>query len=154
MVTPVHPKYTLFWLPQGIFTTTTMAPPVVVHSRAEVQLQFAEQLKNPEKYKCQLKSLTQNECTYKILEEGYEFVCLPFKRVFQRCLVPETKTINGKKHHGERWINIEVTDAQTNNIRRVKYGPDIEKFLQVEKETYKWLEEHGVPDSIPERAKE
>lgn len=131
-----------------------MAPPVVVHSRAEVQHQFAEQLNNPQKYQCHLKLLVQNECTYKILEEGYEFVCLPFKRVFQRCLVPEVKTINGKKERSERWINIEVTDAQTNKSRRSKYGSDIEKFLAVEKETYKWLEEHGVPETSPERAKE
>lgn len=120
-----------------------MSPPVPVFTRADVQHQFAEQLSNPEKYQCHLKLLTQNECTYKILNEGLEYICVPFKRVFQRCLIPEVRTVNGKKQHLERWVNIEITDAKTNDSRGKKYGPDIEKFLAAEKETYKWLQEYG-----------
>ncbi|KAL6015666.1 hypothetical protein ACI3LY_004894 [Candidozyma auris] len=117
-----------------------MAPPTVVLSRTEVQQRYKEQLQNPEKYQCHLKSLTQNECTFKMSDAGMEYICVPFKRMFQRCLIPETKTVGGKKQRGERWVNIEITNATTNERRRESHQSEIERFLAAEKESYKWYE--------------
>lgn len=119
-----------------------MAPPTPILTRADVQQLYAEQLNNPEKYQCLLKQLTQNECTYRMLDNGMEYICVPFKRLFQRCLVPVTKTVNGKKQKSEAWVNIEITDAKTNDGRRKRYGSEMERFREAEKEAFKWLEEY------------
>lgn len=119
-----------------------MAPPTLVHSRAEIQRQYHDQLTNPEKYQCSLKSLIQNECTFRVLENRVqETICIPFKRIFQRCLLPYTETVEGKKKSGLRWINIETTDWDTNEtLRRESYGAEVQKFLAAETDLRKWLE--------------
>lgn len=95
-------------------------------------------LLDPQKYQCELRSLTQHECTFKVKEnETPEIICLPFKRVFQRCL--ETAWVTdrtGKKRHHQLWINIEVTDERTNGdlATEPKYGRDVADFLNAEKE--------------------
>lgn len=119
-----------------------MSPPTPVLNGSEIRKLYSEQLGNPEKYNCSLKSLAQNECTFVVSSDSsviQETICIPFKRLFQRCLVPHTKTVNGKKHVGERWINIEVTTAETND-QRAKYGSEVERFLQAEQELTNWMQ--------------
>lgn len=126
-----------------------MAPPVPVYSISEVRKQYKDQLDNPEKYKCQLKSITQHECTFRpttIRNDNVqsEIICLPFKRIFQRCSVPIiTKNTDGKKLRLEKWINIEITDEQTNHDLvdpGSKYGKDVQDFLNAEQEFKKFME--------------
>lgn len=117
-----------------------MAPPTLVHTRADINRQFHEPLANPEKYQCLLKSLVQNECTFKIDDAtGVEAICIPFKRVFQRCLMSTAHTVNGQKQLTDRWVNIEVTDENTNEKLRRTYGTEIERFLRAEQDAYKVL---------------
>lgn len=128
-----------------------MAPPVPVYSLVEIQSQYKEQLKNPTKYKCQLKSITQHECTFRPstirtndINHPPEIICLPFKRIFQRCLVPiTTKNEKGKKIRGERWVNIEITNDKTNHDLVEpdnKYSKDVMDFLDAEREFKKFME--------------
>lgn len=119
-----------------------MAPPTPVRSRAEIQSIYKEQLNNPEKYKCTLKSLLQLECTFKISPTNsvLETICIPFKRIFQRCLQPYTHVVNGKKVRSERWVNIEVTTLHTNDANQNKHSVEIQRFLQAEVDLAKWLE--------------
>ena len=116
-----------------------MAPPVPVYSAEEIRLQYKEQLENLDKYKCQLKSLTQHECTFKAGTDKTlpHFICLPFKRLFQRCLIPTVEQKNGKKIRTEKWINIEVTKESTNQDlleEDSKYYSYVQEFLVVEKD--------------------
>lgn len=76
-----------------------MAPPVPVYSAEEIRLQYKDQLENLAKYKCHLKSLTQHECTFKAGTDATlpRIICLPFKRLFQRCLIPTIEQKNGKR---------------------------------------------------------
>lgn len=123
-----------------------MAPPTLVHTRADIHSQYREQLANPEKHKCLLKSLVQNECTFRINDTStVETICIPFKRVFQRCLVSMPETRNGKKQIRDRWVNIEITDEHTNERLRKSYSSEIERFYNAEKEAYKFLEQ--IPSS-------
>ncbi|CEP63371.1 Som1p LALA0_S08e00892g [Lachancea lanzarotensis] len=55
-----------------------MAPPTPVFGREELA-----PVRNRIVEPCQLKSLIQHECEY----DGLKYVCLPFKRVFQECVV-------------------------------------------------------------------
>ncbi|CAK9436868.1 uncharacterized protein LODBEIA_P13900 [Lodderomyces beijingensis] len=125
-----------------------MAPPIPVFSANEIHHRYDEQMQNPEKFQCHLKSLTQHECTFRPStpqRSTPEFICLPFKRIFRRCLVPTlTKRSNGEKVKGEKWINIEVTDAQTNADlldRDSKYSKYVQEFLTAEKELKELIEE-------------
>lgn len=118
---------------------TNMAPPAPVYNRSEIRGRYADQLNNPEKYRCQLKELTQHECTFRVAPDrklAPEIICLPFKRVFQRCLFPYVANDNGKKVKGEKWVNIEVTSSDTNSdlLTRPRYGKDVQDFLGAEKE--------------------
>ncbi|KAF8004540.1 inner membrane protease subunit SOM1 [Metschnikowia aff. pulcherrima] len=119
-----------------------MSPPTPVRTWPEVQSIYKEQLSNPQKYQCSLKSLTQLECTFKISPSNsvMETICIPFKRTFQRCLQPYTKVVDGKKVKGERWINIETTNPQTNEPIKTKYNDEILRFLRAEIDLAKWLE--------------
>ncbi|KAI5962254.1 uncharacterized protein KGF55_003330 [Candida pseudojiufengensis] len=116
-----------------------MAPPVPVYTSDEIKLQYEEQLHNPQKYQCHLKSITQHECTFKpsTYKSSPEIICLPFKRIFQRCLVPTTQIVNGKKQRIERWQNIEITDEHGNRDLmdpESKYYKHVKEFLSAEKE--------------------
>lgn len=128
-----------------------MAPPVPVYSFTEIQNQYKEQLNNPTKYKCQLKSITQHECTFRPstirnnnINNPPEIICLPFKRIFQRCLIPiSTKNEQGKKIKSEKWINIEITNDKTNHDLvepESKYSKDVMDFLDAEREFKKFME--------------
>ncbi|GEQ69947.1 hypothetical protein JCM33374_g3623 [Metschnikowia sp. JCM 33374] len=118
-----------------------MSPPTPVRTWSEIQSIYKEQLNNPQKYQCTLKSLSQSECTFKISPNNSvsETICIPFKRIFQRCLQPYIRVVDGKKIKGERWINIEVTNSQTNDPVKTKYTDEIQRFLQTEKDLAKWL---------------
>ena len=126
-----------------------MAPAIPVLTRAQMELKYGEQLANPEKFNCQLKSLTQHECTFKTLpledtlndEVVPEIICLPFKRVFQRCLIKEMAKVDGKKQVVEKWVNIEITDADTNKdlLQETKYSDVVHDFLSVNQDFKKWL---------------
>ncbi|EMG49441.1 SOM1 Protein SOM1 [Candida maltosa Xu316] len=127
-----------------------MAPPVPVYNASEIQNQYKEQLNNLEKYKCQLRSITQHECTFKpstIRNNGNsppEIICLPFKRIFQRCLVPAIiKNDYGVKVKTEKWINIEITNEKTNHDLvepDSKYSKVVQEFLSAEQEFKKFME--------------
>ncbi|ODV77837.1 uncharacterized protein CANTADRAFT_40094, partial [Suhomyces tanzawaensis NRRL Y-17324] len=116
-----------------------MAPPVPVYNHNEIRSRFREQLENPAKYECQLKSLTQHECTFRTFADRSrppEFICLPFKRIFQRCLVPSIVKENGKKKHVDKWVNIEVTNSDTNRdlFQDKKYKSVVAEFLSAEED--------------------
>lgn len=119
-----------------------MSPPTPVRTREDVRRQYRDQLENPERYQCVLKSLSQLECTFKISENNsvQETICVPFKRLFQRCLDPYTITKDGKKINGKRWINIEITDSSTNDSVNAAHGAEIQRFLQAEIDLAKWME--------------
>ncbi|CAN3475206.1 protein Som1p, mitochondrial [Diutina catenulata] len=88
-----------------------MSPPVEVLQRSQVPSRYTE---------CTLKSITQHECTFR----AQEIICLPFKRIFERCLV------NGK------YKNIEVTTRDTNHdiVTEAKYEADVRDFMDADKE--------------------
>lgn len=115
-----------------------MAPPIPVLSREEIQHRYRLVLADPKKYLCKLKSLTQHECTFKSNGQGKpETICLPFKRVFQRCLVAD----NPKKKTS-KWIDIEITDETTNSdlMREERYSDVVTEFLNAEKDMKQWIE--------------
>lgn len=116
-----------------------MAPPVPVYSAGDIRQRYKEQLENLAKYKCHLKSLTQHECTFKAGTDATlpQIICLPFKRLFQRCLIPTVEQKDGKKHRSEKWINIEVTKESTNQDlldEKSKYYNYVQDFLAAERE--------------------
>lgn len=112
-----------------------MAPPTPVYNRFEVTSKYSAMLSDPEKYHCQQKSLTQNECTFKLTYPNNvpKVICLPFKREFQRCLFPSSSKHN---QGNETWINIEVTDENTNKnlFTDSKYKDLVQEFLQADKD--------------------
>lgn len=121
-----------------------MAPPTPVYTKEEVQSQYNGILNNLSKYNCHLKSITQHECTFKLSEDKKypsEFICLPFKRLFQRCLIKAEVKENGKKQAMERWINIEVTDLETNRdlLQDPKYAKDVGDFRKAEHDLRDWM---------------
>ena len=119
-----------------------MAPPIPVYNRVETQHRFKQQLEDPKKYQCTLKSITQHECTFKTSPDRSlppEIICLPFKRLFQRCLIPSGK---GKKEE-KRWVNIEITDSTTNSDlleEKSRFNKDVQDFLSAEKDFRKLME--------------
>lgn len=121
-----------------------MAPPTPVYSSREIRQQYAAYLDNSEKHNCQLQSITQYECTFKVSPDGTtaaKIICLPFKRLFQRCLMPVVETIDGRKVRYDKPINIEVTDASTNRdlLEHSKYSNDIAEFMAAEKEMQQYM---------------
>lgn len=119
-----------------------MSPPTPVLTRSEIRRLYSDQLNNPQEYQCTLKSLSQNECTFIVSPNSsviQQTLCIPFKRIFQRCLVPYIRVVDGKKCSGKRWINIEITDDETND-QKTKYGAEVEQFLKAEQELTKWME--------------
>lgn len=109
-----------------------MSPLTPVHSANYIRSKYSDQLSNPEKYSCQLKSLTQFECTSKV---SNEILCLPFRRIFQRCLIPTLEKQDGKNVTRDKWINIEITDAKSNHdlIKdNEHYGDAVREFLTAE----------------------
>lgn len=120
-----------------------MSPPTPVLTGLQAHRLYAKQLDNPNDYNCTLKSLTQNECTFRVSPDSavvQETICIPFKRIFQRCLVPYVTTVKGKKEKGERWVNIEITDSSTNKNVRDKHGDEVKRFLRAEQDLVKWME--------------
>lgn len=76
-----------------------MAPPtpILIPEQISREKERIQTLKN--KKKCELKSLTQHLCH---AEAPGEYVCVPFKRVFEKCL----------------GHTLEVTDLDTNSAGR------------------------------------
>ncbi|KAI5954469.1 hypothetical protein KGF54_002244 [Candida jiufengensis] len=129
-----------------------MAPPVPVYTIDDIKLQYKQQLDNPAEYKCHLKSITQHECTFKpsTYKSSPEIICLPFKRIFQKCLIPSIQQINGKKTKVEKWTNIEITNDMTNHDLMEsdsKYYNYVQDFLNAEKE-FRELMEKEYHESI------
>lgn len=82
-------------------------------------------------------SITQHECTFKIKYPSHvpQVICLPFKREFQRCLIPQTRITKGEKVTQDKWVNIEVTDEMTNDeLWTDKYDSVVSEFLKADKE--------------------
>lgn len=122
-----------------------MAPPTPVYTRSDIFSVYNDQLENPEKYQCHLKSITQHECTFKVSHDRSnppEIICLPFKRIFQRCLYPTITKENGRKKRIEKWINIEITDPDSNRdlLEFPKYTKDVKDFLNADKELKRLME--------------
>lgn len=121
-----------------------MAPPTPVYDRLDILSKYEHVLSDPKKYNCSLKSISQNECTFKISYPNQvpNVICLPFKREFQRCLLPTTVIKDGKKTQSKKWVNIEITDEYTN--KKILYDPSYEftvkEFLQADKDLRKMLE--------------
>lgn len=122
-----------------------MAPPIPVYNRSEVRHQYRKQLELPAEYECSLRSITQHECTFRAFEDRSrrpEILCLPFKRVFQRCLVPQMVKEDGHKTMVKRWVNIEVTDASTNRslVQGTTYKDEVRDFMNAERDFRKLME--------------
>lgn len=127
-----------------------MAPPTLVHNRKEVFRQYDKILQNPNLHDCELRSISQHECTFKVSEDSPpEIICLPFKRIFQRCIETaiEKDKITGKKTKVDKWVNIEVTSAETNQdlLTEERYRDDVRDFVNAEKELKKLMEK-GLTD--------
>lgn len=71
-----------------------MAPPTKIVG-VETQQRMLDRGKD-----CVLKSLIQNECSFR----GDNYVCTPFKRVFERCTMRDGRV-----------VNVEVTTQETNS---------------------------------------
>lgn len=120
-----------------------MAPPVPVYSLNDIKSKYKQQLTEPEKYQCHLKSITQHECTFKPDPNRInqpEIICLPFKRIFQRCLIDTKQKIDGKKVILKKWINIEITNNQTNKDLLITHGNIVKEFMNAEQEFKKLME--------------
>lgn len=120
-----------------------MSPPTPVISRKEVESKYSAQLKDPSKHQCSLWSLSQLECTFKISPETLhvvETICIPFKRVFQRCLLPQTRIVNNCKVTGKRWVNIEITLPDTSDEIKTSYNGELLEFLRADGELKKYIE--------------
>ncbi|GAV54701.1 hypothetical protein ZYGR_0AS00230 [Zygosaccharomyces rouxii] len=74
-----------------------MAPPTPILTPEQVSREKERIQVLKKKNKCELKSLTQHLCH---AERPGEYICVPFKRVFEKCL--------GRA--------LEVTDADTNRM--------------------------------------
>lgn len=124
-----------------------MAPPTPVYDKFDISSKYRKQLSDPDKYQCTKKTITQHECTFKIQYPNHvpEVICLPFNREFQRCLFPTTVLRNGRKTTIEKWVNIEITDENTNQniFTNPKYEVTVKEFLQADKDLKKMLEETG-----------
>lgn len=122
-----------------------MAPPTPVYTKFDTLARYGDQLENPEKYQCHLKSITQHECTFKVSPDRShppEIICLPFKRIFQRCLSDVIVKENGKKKKVQTWTNIEITNENSNRdlMDFPKYSKDVRDFLNADKELKKLME--------------
>lgn len=124
-----------------------MAPPTPVYSRVEIRSMYKKYLDDPKKYQCKLKLITQHECTFKIntvdRSQPPEIICLPFKRIFQHCLIQKMVKENNKKKSVDKWVNFEVTDLETNSDMTEdspKYGDDVREFLNADKSLRKLME--------------
>lgn len=122
-----------------------MAPPTPVYDRFEIHSRYADILANPDKYQCQKKSLSQNECTFRITYPNKvpQVICLPFKREFLRCLFPTTEIQNGTKVKVNKWTNIEITDENTNKelFTNPQYEDQVKDFLRADEDLKKLLTE-------------
>lgn len=115
-----------------------MAPALPVYTREEIERMYPN-LKMVQKdiedipENCEIYKLIQNECTY----DGNKVTCLPFKRIFLRCLEKKGGTVIGYKlqpkheedQNTEIYRNIEITKQQDNNH---KISKDIEEFLKAD----------------------
>lgn len=122
-----------------------MAPPTPVYRRSDIFRKYGEQLNDPQKYDCELKSLVQHECTFKLSQELNKspgIICLPFKRLFQKCLKEPKKALQGKENQENDWITIEVTDLNTNRnfLKNTQNSTIINEFLNADKELQRFME--------------
>lgn len=115
-----------------------MAPALPVYTREEIQ-RMHPKMKTVEKNmddipeNCDMYKLIQNECTY----DGNNVKCLPFKRVFLRCLEKKGGEVIGYKlkpkhkedQDTEIYRNIEITKKQDNYY---KISKDVEDFLKAD----------------------
>ncbi|CAI4397519.1 BGN_3a_G0013760.mRNA.1.CDS.1 [Saccharomyces cerevisiae] len=77
--------------------STLMAPPTTIRTRDQALAPLATL---DSQTNCRLKELVQWECQFK----GAEYVCSPFKRLFEHCIAPDKSA-----------TNYEVTDTYTNS---------------------------------------
>ncbi|KAG7194839.1 uncharacterized protein KQ657_003941 [Scheffersomyces spartinae] len=123
-----------------------MAPPTPVYSKAEIAKRYAKILETPEEHECTLMLLTQYECTFKIDSERRQapkILCMPFKRLFQRCQITVMEKVDGHKVQTKKWINIEVTDETTNEelFKNEEYRDQVAEFKGAEQDLKRLMEE-------------
>lgn len=142
-----------------------MAPALPVYTREEIESMYPK-FKNDgsgdgsmrrirgEKLPkdCKLYELIQNQCTY----DGNEVFCLPFKRVFLRCLENREREVIGYKltplHKnttsrfdlnggkvGKIYRDIEITDEDDNHY---PYDEGVRRFLKADKVLRKKMKEY------------
>jgi inner membrane protease subunit SOM1 len=91
-----------------------MAPPTPILTKEDINKVF-EWDKRVDPSTCVLKSITQFNCSF----DGGLVTCVPFKRLFNECVV------KGKK----RRIAVEITDVNTNTSES-----EVMKFLREARE--------------------
>ncbi|GMM32642.1 hypothetical protein DAMA08_053870 [Martiniozyma asiatica (nom. inval.)] len=131
-----------------------MAPPIPVYDKDEIRQMLpriyptSRDLQELKSKGCELFEIVQHQCTF----DGNKILCLPFKRVFARCL-DEFFTSNqevigyklkpthltGRLVENEKiWRNIEITDALDNDYlgdlkTESPASVDLREFLNADK---------------------
>lgn len=133
-----------------------MAPALPVYTRDEIEKMYPMLFMNDKQTgkriipdNCNLYKLIQNQCTY----DGNKVYCLPFKRIFLRCLEKRSKEVIGYKltpsHSRREFFNttndfsndtiyrdIEITDKNDNSylyFPEDDKNPEIEEFLKADR---------------------
>lgn len=126
-----------------------MAPVIPVYSKAEVEERFVQARGAGSEHvgsvpptvppNCQLKELTQNQCTF----DGNAVYCLPFKRVFLRCwdemasgvegygLTPGHAKVLGQGARGQRGEN-QTQGSLENQGNHAKRGGSQGRWRNIE----------------------
>lgn len=124
-----------------------MAPALPIYSREEIEKMYPKSEGfNRVPDNCHLYNLFQNECTY----DGNKVICLPFKRVFMRCLEYKSNEYSGYKIQGKNsrrsgentdlddkleeiervYRNVEITSRKDNKVE--SEDPQIREFLEAD----------------------
>lgn len=108
-----------------------MAPALPVYTRGEIEKLFPVMRSEEIPPNCSLYRLIQNQCTY----DGNRVICLPFKRVFLRCLETRNGEVVGYRlqpKHGLKdgvYRDIEVTSRSDNTYT---INDKIQDFLRAD----------------------
>lgn len=132
-----------------------MSPSIPVYSRDEIEAQFSQFIKSSNGGNvCELKELVQNQCTF----DGNRIFCLPFKRLFLRCLdesvgdevigykltpshkVNSTSSISSTINERKRWRNIEITKNNDNQYD-LKSGA-VKEFIKADEILLRQMEKY------------
>lgn len=100
-----------------------MAPPTPILSKEQVKKEQEQGQLHGSK-DCQLKSLTQYQC--QIFPPGSaEYVCVPFKRVFEECLKASKTNRNKNKNKLDRHNNNKRNHTNKNDDTKITCRTEI-----------------------------